>query len=487
LIASLERAGIRLDDSGYDRIWTFHRYLREKNPEMNLTRIFNFESMVRKHYVDSLIILSILKQKRIDLPPVVMDLGTGPGFPGIPLAIALPHIRFLLTEGRKQRTEFLRTVANLCGLDNVEVVEKKIVPTDAIPAGAVITRAVSTMLDTAERTDSILKTRGLLIFMKGPNCDDEIAIMESLEGAPFSLLIDHSYTLPDSDDHRRLVVYRKNVESFQAPHRKPEIDLGFETQTITSTDNPRYKIWKSLNSGRMIRKHGLALVSGRKIILEYLQSDETASRIEALIVNERFGKGFGDDYGAQLGAMSEPPPITLLPAPMFSEIDPIGSGDLLLLYRFPEVREWDGSGPALLLPLSDPENLGAALRSAAAFGWSDVVLLKEAAHPYHARSIRAASGCQSRLNLLSGPSIQEIRCDHPLYALSVDGEEISTTDFPPIFSLLTGMEGTGLPDSLKGVRKISIPISPRVESLNAAVALGIALYEISVRGKPAKS
>ena len=95
--------------------------LRDANARLNLTRIHNFENMVLKHYVDSLLVLKFL-----ELPSPLVDMGSGPGLPGIPLSIARPEVRMILAEPRGARAEFLGEVCARLGLENVEVYAHKL-------------------------------------------------------------------------------------------------------------------------------------------------------------------------------------------------------------------------------------------------------------------------------------------------------------------------------------------------------------------------
>src|SRR5438093_10826583 len=99
----IEQCGIRLDPTQLDRLWAYHGLLRAANAELNLTRIHNFENMVLKHYVDSLLVLNFE-----NLPTPLIDMGSGPGLPGIPLKIARPEVEMILAEPRGARAEFLR-------------------------------------------------------------------------------------------------------------------------------------------------------------------------------------------------------------------------------------------------------------------------------------------------------------------------------------------------------------------------------------------
>ena len=77
-------AGLSLDEKIVDRFWAFHQLLRQRNEELDLTRIFNFESMVIKHYVDCALVA-----RMVDLPSPLLDIGTGAGFPGCRGAAAI--------------------------------------------------------------------------------------------------------------------------------------------------------------------------------------------------------------------------------------------------------------------------------------------------------------------------------------------------------------------------------------------------------------
>jgi 16S rRNA (guanine527-N7)-methyltransferase len=134
------------------------------------------------------------------------------------------------------------------------------------------------------------------------------------------------------------------------------------------------------------------------------------------------------------------------------------------------------------VPFQDPENVGAVIRSAAAFGAARVVLLREAANPFLPRASRAAGPALFQARLEAGPPLAELRVDHaPLLALDLTGSELEESPFPPSFGLVLGTEGRGLPESLPGCERRRIPIAADVDSLNAAAAAAIALYAWATR------
>ena len=101
------------------------------------------------------------------------------------------------------------------------------------------------------------------------------------------------------------------------------------------------------------------------------------------------------------------------------------------------------------MPFQDPENVGTVIRSAAAFGVAQVVLLREAAHPFHPRGGRAAGPALFQVPLRQGPSLEDLRVGKvPLIALDTSGPELSEAPFPDTFGLVVGVEGPGLPRQL---------------------------------------
>ncbi len=464
----LESSGIKLSAEQLGQLWTYHQLLRRYNQELNLTRIHNFRNMAQKLYVDS-----ILPGKLIELPSPLIDLGTGPGMPGIPLKIAFPHLEVLLAESRRNRVEFLELALEELRLGKISVIGHAIGTSTEIPVKGVITRAVGTISQTIERIAGSLDREGLAIFMKGPRCDEEIQEALARFGNRFRLVEDHNYKIPDSPHERRLVVFERMDSPPWA--LKAEFSRKDLMKTIESESNETFKSLKKLLSPRGIRKQLQALVSGPKQVSEIL-----AYLPERCI--------------AWISRADKSPPPDSAPANLswyrlspllFDELDVFGTASPLLLVRIEETAEWHESeslpkGCTLFIPFQDPENVGAVIRTAVAFGISSIILLAEAANPYHPKAIRASGGMVFRAKLFEGPSIKDIPEGFPLVPLSKEGEDISKFKFPESFGLLPGIEGPGLPERFRE-KGISIPIRTEAESLNAVVATAIALYEWSKR------
>ncbi|MBI3395956.1 MAG: 16S rRNA (guanine(527)-N(7))-methyltransferase RsmG, partial [Spirochaetia bacterium] len=405
----LAASGIKLSRHQTALLWEYHKLLRLNNPILNLTRIHNFENMVRKHYVDSLIILDILASRKIDLQSPVMDLGSGPGLPGIPLAIARPDLRFVLAEGRRNRCEFLEETARNIELENVSVVAVRVTRDYQDKVGTVITRAVTSMEETIDRISGCLSPGGLLVFMKGPNCGDEIHAVKNKYGEACPLLFDEAYTLPDSADERRLVVFRWLPEKAGIRPGDRIDQEGKPYNVISSEENARFKKILSLQSSRMVRKHGEAIVCGERIAAEILE--HRPESVVALVLPEvrEVETPAAAVTDAKEAAAQNGIPVWIFSRDLFRQLDAVGAGPPLLVVRTRDIPEWDpdesADGIRLFLPLSDPDNLGAALRSAAAFGVKTVVLSQEAANPYHYKSIRASAGVSLSMNYARAPDL----------------------------------------------------------------------------------
>lgn len=459
----LDRAGITLSERQTDQLWSYHKLLREHNTRLNMTRIHNFTSMVEKLYVDS-----ILPGTLIDLPAPLLDIGTGAGMPGIPLAIAFPGRRVILAESRHNRVEFLQTAVKETGIRDVHVAGRLIHSGFDMPVSGVITRAVETIENTLYRVEGCLERGGLAVFMKGPGCDAEIETAQKKRSDDYRLFRDIAYEIPHTTHKRRLVVFeRKSAPLWQV---KENIMANDRFRDIESDQNQTFRALKKILSGRGIKKAGKAIAAGKKVTAEALE--------------KRPGRCI-----AWISAPGHPPPENLpahmewymLTPSLFREIDVSGTDFPLLLVHAPPFEPWRPeagfpAGCSVLVPFQDPENVGTVIRSAVAFGAARVILLSESAHPYHPKALRASGGAVFHAEIFQGPSINDIPPDLPLVCLSGEGKSIREHRFPDAFGLLPGIEGSGLPDSLRQ-NVVSIPITDHVESLNAAAATAIALYE----------
>jgi tRNA G18 (ribose-2'-O)-methylase SpoU len=243
------------------------------------------------------------------------------------------------------------------------------------------------------------------------------------------------------------------------------------TKAICSRENTFFRSLLKLNTARGIKKQGMAVMSGPRQVVEVL--GDFPEKCVGLITAHHH-KTIPQNLAGDI-------PVYVLSRDLFREIDLFGTDSPLLMVRVETLGKWPGEktskGCLLCVPFQDPANVGAVLRSAAAFGVSAAVILKEAAHPFLPRSLRVAGSAIFRVPLFQGPSLESLMADDlPLVALSPEGIDISNYAFPPAFCLVPGLEGPGLPQNLGGAKILSIPMQHGVESINAALATGIALY-----------
>ncbi|MGZ5008721.1 MAG: 16S rRNA (guanine(527)-N(7))-methyltransferase RsmG [Methylobacter sp.] len=170
LINGIAALHLNVTDDQVDRLLDFIKLIEKWNKAYNLTAIRNREEMARLHILDSLAIVPHIEGKRI------IDIGTGAGLPGIPLAICLPDIHFTLLDSNAKKTRFVQQVILELKLKNVEVLHSRV--EDYHPEqgyDAVLTRAFASLPDIVKLTSHLLSKDGVLLAMKGQSLDAELA------------------------------------------------------------------------------------------------------------------------------------------------------------------------------------------------------------------------------------------------------------------------------------------------------------------------
>ncbi len=172
LMTGLAALNLAIDEDKIDRLLSFIRLIEKWNKAYNLTAIRDREEMVRLHLLDSLAILPYIEGKR------VIDIGTGAGLPGIPLAICLPETEFTLLDSNAKKTRFVQQVVLELKLKNVAVCHSRVEqfhPEQAFDM--VITRAVTGLAEMVGLTAHLLTKQGVLLAMKGQRPDAELEQM----------------------------------------------------------------------------------------------------------------------------------------------------------------------------------------------------------------------------------------------------------------------------------------------------------------------
>ena len=119
LLDKVNKLSIELNEKQVKQFIKFYEMLVEWNKVMNLTGITEYDEVVEKHFVDSLSIVNVVDMNDIHK---VIDIGTGAGFPGIPLKIAFPHLEITLLDSLNKRIKFLNAVIDELGLDNIHTI-----------------------------------------------------------------------------------------------------------------------------------------------------------------------------------------------------------------------------------------------------------------------------------------------------------------------------------------------------------------------------
>lgn len=197
----------------------FYELLMANQAEQNFTRLLALRDVAIKHFIDSLIVARL-----VELRFPLLDIGTGPGFPGVPLKIEYPDETIILAEGVQKRVDFLKDVREKLALKKLPIIGRNINLEFFYPVQGVITRAVEDARNTLGNAVNCLQTGGYVYLMKGPNCTPEIQMALDSWGEYYELDQDISYALPQTPHERRLLVFKKIK-----PHPLPDFeDLDLE-------------------------------------------------------------------------------------------------------------------------------------------------------------------------------------------------------------------------------------------------------------------
>jgi 16S rRNA (guanine527-N7)-methyltransferase len=170
LVSGLQTLNLVLNEQQIEQLLDFIMLIEKWNKAFNLTAIRDREVMVRLHLLDSLAIAPFIEGKR------VIDIGTGAGLPGIPLAICLPEIEFTLLDSNAKKTRFVQQTILELKLKNAAVFHSRVEhyqPEQTF--NTVITRAFASLSDIVKLTAHLPDKDGVLLAMKGQNPEAELA------------------------------------------------------------------------------------------------------------------------------------------------------------------------------------------------------------------------------------------------------------------------------------------------------------------------
>ena len=226
LIDGCRQLKIALSDEQIAQFICYYEMLIEKNKVMNLTAVTQWEDVQTKHYLDSLLLSGAADLHR---PLRVLDLGTGAGFPGIPLKIAYPNLEMTLADSLNKRILFLQDVIHELGLSGVQTVHARAEDLGRQDGyresfDLVVSRAVANLSSLAEYCLPFVKIGGCFISYKAAGVEEELKhagkAIRLLGGGKTQLL---SLSLPCTQMERSFVIVQKEKSTSPKYPRKAGI------------------------------------------------------------------------------------------------------------------------------------------------------------------------------------------------------------------------------------------------------------------------
>jgi len=247
------------------------------------------------------------------------------------------------------------------------------------------------------------------------------------------------------------------------------------TEHITSLKNPKVQQWKSLKDRKGRKETGCFLVEGRKMVEEALAS---AFPVAAVLADEERAAEF---------ALPENVPVVLMPAHVLAAVcDTKTPQGIAAVVRVTEAP-MKGTRLVALDGVQDPGNVGTIVRTADAAGFDGVLLSAQCADVFSPKVLRATMGSIFRMGIRVTDDLPGVLATLAEQGFSVISSQLDGTPFyqrEPVgerFALIIGSEGNGVSDEVKAVatHRVKLPMRGGAESLNAAVAAGIMMYELT--------
>jgi len=202
LIKGSQALGIELSEQQQKLLLKYVGLLQKWNKAYNLTAVREPLAMVTYHLLDSLTMVEYFQGE----PQSVIDVGTGAGIPGIPLAIMFPNSHFTLLDSNGKKTRFMQQAKIELGLKNVDVVNSRVeLFRPEVGFDIVVSRAFTSLQSFSDITQHLCATSGVFYAMKGKFPQQEMDDMAD----EFKVLDIHKLQVPGLDDERHLVVFEQ--------------------------------------------------------------------------------------------------------------------------------------------------------------------------------------------------------------------------------------------------------------------------------------
>lgn len=204
--------GLKLSEQQYERFIKYMSLLQEWNEKINLTSITEDEEVIKKHFIDC---IKAFKRDELKKAETLIDVGTGAGFPGIPIAIMREDLKITLLDSLNKRINFLNTVIHDLGLENVTTIHSRAEDgarnKDLREQFDISTsRAVANMSVLSEFCLPYVKIDGYFIALKGPSVEQEIEESKNAIGTLGGKLVDIcEVSIEETDFKHNLVIVKK--------------------------------------------------------------------------------------------------------------------------------------------------------------------------------------------------------------------------------------------------------------------------------------
>ena len=214
LAQGMKELKIELNQTQIEQFYKYMELLKEWNEKINLTAITEPEEIIQKHFIDSATIIKDLEKSK-----KIIDIGTGAGFPGIPIKIIKPEIEVVLVDSLNKRIKFLEETIKKLNLKKIRAIHAR---AEEIGQNkeyreqfdAVVSRAVANMTILSEYTIPLIKQNGTAIYMKGSEIEEELEnSKKAIKVLGGTIEKVEKFKLPKSEIKRNNIIIKKTSKT----------------------------------------------------------------------------------------------------------------------------------------------------------------------------------------------------------------------------------------------------------------------------------